>query len=216
MSERVFNPMVIQTKQELRKAIRAGKLATSKFNVLSEEEKLFVEMMVFGDYTAEQAYRAIKPKDKSPRASANRMASRPDVLAALEELSLQKDKTFMSEISSARTTALSKLNYIMSTTQDEAIAAACAKTILDQAGKIILDKSKKDEGIDQVRFKIEVDNLYVNPTVNYNPHDPVVLDIDEAEEDETDLKGANLPVDTDTGLAYTLMYEGIDNYNTED
>ena len=60
MTKRVFVPEIIETKENLLTALRQGDIKTSKYNMLNEEEKLFVELVVFGDYSAEQACRQIR------------------------------------------------------------------------------------------------------------------------------------------------------------
>ena len=52
---RVLQPKIIETKQQLLQALKNGELQTSKYNLLNQNEKLFVELVAFGDYTAEQA-----------------------------------------------------------------------------------------------------------------------------------------------------------------
>lgn len=220
MADRIFKPLVLETKAQLMKALKDGKLKCSKYNLLSEEEKLFVEMLVFGDYTAEQAIRAIKPTAKDARTAANRMLSNKDVADTLEELSIQKDKKFMAELSSARDMALNKLKYIMNTTCDEAVAAACAKTILDKAEKIIVDSAKnsvKDDKITDIKFSIKVDNMVVNPraesrTIVTDGFVEVDLDLD----DQSKSVQEKMTVETQTeqeSTPFTIIYEGIDNYN---
>lgn len=218
MSKRIFKPLVLQTKQQLLQALKQGKMPSSKYNLLSKEEKLFVEMLVFGDYSAEQAYRAMKPTIKNAKAGANRMLANPDVADVLEELSIQKDKKFMAEISSSRDMALNKLKYIMNTTQDESVAAACAKIIMDKAEKIILDSTKKsmDEGVSDIKFQIQVENVNINKP-DYNPKEVVVVNVnpDETEQPEENAE-SKLATPDDTGLNFTLSYEGLDNYHDND
>lgn len=207
--QRTFKPAVIETKQELLTALQNGKIKSSKYNVLNDNEKLFVELVAFGDYNAEQAMKVINPKLTNARAGANRMLSNPDVAAALEEFSVQRDKKFMAEISSARDQALSKLRYIMNTTNDEAVAAACAKTILDKAEKAVTKREEDDNKIEGVRFKIEVANVYNAPVTEYDPKGRVVVDMSVPEEDIIDVP----TVDPVTGNPYQIFYEGIDSYN---
>ena len=46
---RKFTPMIIQTKEELMIAMKEGKIKSSKDNLLSDKEKLFVELVCFGE-----------------------------------------------------------------------------------------------------------------------------------------------------------------------
>jgi len=216
--KREFKPMIIETKEQLLVALKNGKLKSSKYNLLNEEEKLFVEMIVFGDYSAEQAMRAIRPKEKiNFRMAANRMLANPDVAGTLEELSIQKDKKFMAEISSARDLALKRLTYIMSTTKDEAVAAACAKTILDKAEKIIQHSAKDDSAVTGITFQIQVDNIYDKPTTDFNKEDAVVIPVPSDQEHIIEeQEAADSQINPDTGLNYILSYESVDNYNDDD
>jgi hypothetical protein len=238
-SERIFQPLVIQDKQEFLQLLKNGKLKYSKYNVLNEQQKLFVELVVFGGYSGEQAMKAIDPEIRNPKLLANRMASDPDVASTLEELSAQKDKKFMTELSEARELALSKLMFIMSTTKDEALAAAAAKTIIDASGKAVAANAKKDEGqVGQVKFSIQVENAYMGTEPPIKPkEDPVIITIDDdeinkaKEETTKELESikstikeereklnsvkqatSNLPVNPDTGLPYTISYEGVNSY----
>jgi hypothetical protein len=238
-SERIFQPLVIQDKQEFLQLLKNGKLKYSKYNVLNDQQKLFVELVVFGGYSGEQAMKAIDPEIRNPKLLANRMASDPDVAATLEELSAQKDKKFMTELSEARELALSKLMFIMSTTKDEALAAAAAKTIIDASGKAVAMNAKKDDGqVGQVKFSIQVENAYMGTESPFKPkEDPVIITIDDEEairakkdsvqeldaikstikEEKEKLNGfkqatSNLPVNPDTGLPYIISYEGVNSY----
>ena len=58
--QRTFTPDIISTKENLLTALRTGDIKSSKYNLLNEEEKLFVELVVFGDYNAEQAMMSIR------------------------------------------------------------------------------------------------------------------------------------------------------------
>lgn len=237
MISRMLQPKILQTKEELLIALKSGQLKTSKYNLLKPNEKIFVELIVFGGYTGEQAIRVIDPSVKNPLAIANRMASQPNVVATLEELSVAKDKKFMAEISSARDMALEKLKYIMSTTNDDSLAASCAKVILDKSEAIMKNQGNKEEPVGQVRFNIQVENVY---TGSATPHssEPVIIPIDADYEDavivekkeiekrlDAEIQAKNerlkqlnkntktLPINPETGLAYTIAYEGIDNYS---
>ena len=182
---RVLQPKVIETKQQLLQALKNGELQTSKYNLLNQNEKLFVELIAFGDYTGEQAIRVIDPMIRAPRAAANRLLANPNVAATLEELTVQRDKKFMAEVSTARDMALNKLKYIMTTTKDDALAAACAKTILDKANDAMKNTKKEEEPVGQVRFAIQVDNVYTgNVQNNYNKEEPVIITLEDQEEQQ--------------------------------
>lgn len=238
-TDRIFQPLVIQDKQEFLQLLKNGKLKYSKYNVLNEQQKLFVELVVFGGYSGEQAMKAIDPEIRNPKLLANRMASDPDVAATLEELSAQKDKKFMTELSEARELALSKLMFIMSTTKDEALAAAAAKTIIDASGKAVAMNAKKDEGqVGQVKFSIQVENAYMGtePPIKAK-EEPVVITIDDTQVEEAKIQteaelqaiknkvkeeesklnamkqsNSDLPINPQTGLPYTISYEGVNSY----
>ena len=225
---RVLQPKVIETKQQLLQALKNGELQTSKYNLLNQNEKLFVELIAFGDYTGEQAIRVIDPMIRAPQAAANRLLANPNVAATLEELTVQRDKKFMAEVSTARDMALNKLKYIMTTTKDDALAAACAKTILDKANDAMKNTDKKEEPVGQVRFAIQVDNVYTGPVNNnYNKEEPVIITLEDQEEEKLkaekdslkdeveELKKkaqVNQPVNPNTGLPYVISYEGVNAY----
>ena len=119
--QRTFTPDIISTKENLLTALRTGDIKSSKYNLLNEEEKLFVELIVFGDYNAEQAMMSIRGSNYH-KGMGNRMCARPGVADALEELSYKKNKKFMAEVTTSRDMALRKLMYIMNTTEDEGVA----------------------------------------------------------------------------------------------
>ena len=209
MENKKFNPMILQTKEELEIALKQGKLKTAKYNLLSDSEKRFVELVCFGGYTGEQAVRAINPGTKNPYAIANQVMANQDVKETIEELTLARDMKFKSEIVSARDMALSKVQYIMMTTKDETLAASCAKIILDKAEAAVKDSAKKpEEPVGQVKFNIQVENVYnggASPKVN----DPVIIELtdEEINPEEVKEKTAKAAVDPDTGLSYTLHYQ---------
>lgn len=206
--QRSFAPDIITTKENLLTALRNGDIKSSKYNLLNEEEKLFVELVVFGDYNAEQAMMSIRGADYH-KGQGNRMCARPGVADALEELSYKKNKKFMAEISSSRDQALRKLMYIMNTTDDESVAAACAKTILDKAEKINTEKDAKD-AINAIQFNINIAPKPVdisNPKVDLDS--PIICDVTDYDE----VTEKVLPKENNSsGLDYTLNYQSVDNY----
>lgn len=228
---RILQPKILETKQELLEALKTGQLKTSKYNLLSHQEKIYVELVVFGGYTGEQAIRVIDPSIKNPIAMSNRMLANPNVADTLEELSVAKDKKFMAEISSVRDMALAKLKYIMSTSKDEALQATCAKVILDKSEAIMKNTKKEEEHVGQISFNIQVENVYTGAAGQPLQEEPVIIPID-AEEIEIaeaeladikaevkaekkrlkELKGETPQVNPDTGLPYVIAYEGVNNY----
>jgi hypothetical protein len=164
---------------------------------------------------------------RAPQAAANRLLANPNVAATLEELTVQRDKKFMAEVSTARDMALNKLKYIMTTTKDDALAAACAKTILDKANDAMKNTKKEEEPVGQVRFAIQVDNVYTgNVQNNYNKEEPVIITLEDQEEEKLRAEKAQLneevkelkrrtdsqPVNPATGLPYIISYEGVNAY----
>lgn len=207
--KRTFAPDIITTKENLLVALRNGDIKSTKYNLLNEEEKLFVELVVFGDYQAEQAMMTIRGSDYH-KGQGNRMCARPNVADALEELSYKKNKKFMAEISSSRDLALRKLMYIMTTTEDESVAAACAKTILDKADKITTEKEAAN-AVNAIQFNI---NLAPKPVDIANPKvdldSPIIADvIDYDEKVEKVIK----PEENTSGLNFKLNYQSVDNYS---
>lgn len=210
MIKREFQPDIITTKENLLTALRNGDIKTSKYNLLNEEEKLFVELVVFGDYNAEQAMMSIRGDDYH-KGMGNRMCARPNVADALEELSYKKNKKFMAEISSSRDMALRKLMYIMNTTEDESIAAACAKTILDKADRITTEKEAKD-AVNAIQFNINLAPQPVdveNPKVDLNS--PIIMDVQDYDEKPKELFPKEEPINS-SGLDFKLNYQDVNNY----
>lgn len=212
--QRVFAPDIITTKENLLTALRNGDIKSSKYNLLNEEEKLFVELVVFGDYTAEQAMMSIRGSSNYHKGMGNRMCARPNVADALEELSYKKNKKFMAEVTASRDAALRKLVYIMNTTEDESVAAACAKTILDKADKVTTEKDAQN-AVNAIQFNI---NLAPQPVDVSNPKvdldAPIIVD----EKDYDEVIKDVLPEQTtqpSSGLDFKLNYQSVDNYNRE-
>jgi len=220
---RKFTPMIIETKEELIAAMQQGRIKTTKYNLLSDKEKLFVELVCFGGYTGEQAIRAIVPGSKSPSAIANRIMSNPDVVETINELSVAKDRKFAAEISNARDMALDKLKFIMSTTSDPALAASCAKIILDKSEFYSKQtEGKEDEQVGGVRFNIRVDNVNVNGAESPKKTEPVIIELTPEEINKTvgrDVVSEETgeviesDINPETGMPYVIKYEGIDNYH---
>ena len=229
---RVLQPMILQTKEELLVALKQGQIKTSKYHLLNDTEKLYIELVCFGGYTGEQAVKAIQPGIRNATAAANKMLANPDVVATMEELTVAKDMKFKAEVSSARDMALAKLQYIMTTTSDDSLAASCAKTILDKAEASLKGSSNKDEPVGQVRFNIQVENLYAGPgTQSPLQEEPVIIELTPEEIDPSIREAKKVKdklekriqeindstdVNPETGLKYTLNYEGIDNYHDHD
>ena len=207
--QRTFTPEIISTKENLLTALRNGDIKTSKYNLLNEEEKLFVELIVFGDYNAEQAMMSLRGEGYH-RGMGSRMCARPNVAEALEELSFKKNKKFMAEISTSRDMALRKLMYIMNTTEDESVAAACAKTILDKAEKITSEKDARD-AVNAIQFNINLAPTNVDvsqPNVDLDA--PIIKDTKEYN------KAIDATIDNRpkaSGLDFKLNYQNIDNYS---
>lgn len=212
--QRVFSPEIISTKENLLTALRNGDIKSAKYNLLNEEEKLFVELIVFGNYNAEQAMMSIRGNNYH-KGMGNRMCARPNVADALEELSYKKNKKFMAEISSSRDMALRKLMYIMNTTEDESVAAACAKTILDKSEKITTEKQAAD-AVNAIQFNINLAPQPVdisNPKVDLNA--PIIVDAKDYDEVVNEVLPDKEPVPS-SGLDFTLNYQKVDNYTKQE
>ena len=222
MDDRKFGPVILETKQNLLMALKSGEVKTSKYNLLSPKEKLFVEMVVFGDYTAAKAMKMIDPGCRNYSAAANKLLANPDVASTIEELTVQKDKKFAAELSSAADMALAKLKYIMTTTQDETLAAGAATKILDVRTKMQAQQNKQEKpgGVTEVRYRIQVENMPARGTPD---HDPIILEADMEEVptvEEKPKKKATPPPpprkrDPKTGLPYVIAYEGVNSYEEE-
>ena len=226
--KRIFEPVVLETKQEILTALKTGQIQASKYHLLSESQKMFVELVAFGDYTPTQAIKVLDPSHKNPTVAGNRLMMNKEVNSVIEELTMLRNKKFMAEVSSARDMALAKLKYIMSTTEDPALAAACAKTILDKAEKA-LEEKVDDTGVGQVRFNIQVENMYAGG-LTQDKNEPIIITIDDQQSNDLNKQKNNLQsevhklnaevqnstkasVNPDTGLPYTISYEGVDMYS---
>lgn len=228
-SSRIFKPMILQTKEELLTALKAGQLTTSHYNLLDEQQKIFVELVCFGGYTAEEAMRVIIPTARNAAALANRMLANKDIITTMDELTVAKNTKFKAEVSSAREMALEKLKYIMTTTDDDSLAASCAKVILDKAGDALKQDKDKDEPVGQVSFNIQVENVYA-PGASPKKDEPVIIELSPEELNpaiaetkeikaklDSDIKKrkeelGQAEVNPETGLPFVLHYEGVDNY----
>jgi hypothetical protein len=98
----------------------------------------------------------------------------------------------------------------MNTTDDESVAAACAKTILDKAEKINTEKDAQN-AVNAIQFNI---NLAPKPVDISNPKvdldSPVIMDVvDYDEKVEKVIK----PENNSSGLDFKLNYQSVDNYN---
>lgn len=170
---REFMPVILETKEDLVKALDDGKIKTTKYNTLTAEEKLFVQMIAFGNYSPAQAMRQVHPEYRDSWAAGKRWASRPAVADTLEELTYQRDKYWMNKISGSADKALRTLEYIMATTDDDALKAAVAKTIIESSHKTQTLRTKKEESIGGFRMVI---NVPVMPKA-YNPDDIIDVDV---------------------------------------
>lgn len=216
---RIFDPTVIETKQELLVALRSGELRVSKYNALNDNQKMFVELVIFGGYSGEQAVRVIDPKIRAPLSVANRLMADPTVQSVFEELTQARDKKFRSEAMNARDVALRKLQYIMQTSKDEGLQLAAAKTILEKTNDYLKANDGKDkpDGVTRVQYNIKVDSMNVNPGpvgAVSRQHEPIIIPIDEEPRQEAQalLEGTTNP---ENGMPYTLVYEGVNNYGGE-
>lgn len=190
---RVFQPEILQTKEELRIALRSGEIQSSKFHALDEDEKLFVEMLVFGNYKPAQAIKAIRPELANYGAAARRMSARNNVAEVIEELTYKRDTLWLTRVTGARETALGVMEYVMKTTDDPALKVATAKEIVKAADTAIKNNKKPEEQVSGITFNIEFAPNTSNPgRRDYNPDDVVII---EAE-----------PPDPASGMPYTLGY----------
>lgn len=213
---RVFQPTVLETKQELLAALRSGDLRVSKYNCLNENQKLFVELTVFGGYTGEQAVRVIDPSLSNPRIVATRMLADPTLMDVVEELTVAKDVRFRTEAMSARDTALAKLMYIMKTSKDEQTQLIAAKTILEKTNDYMKNagKKEKEDSVASVTYHIQVDQMTVNATSDKK--NPIVIPFeDETEAFEEAAEKEREVLNPANGMPYTLMFEGVNNYYEE-
>ncbi len=219
--KRVLKPTVLETKENLLTALRTGSIKTTKYNLLSEEEKLFVELVAFGEFSPEAAIRAIHDDIGTYAATyARRMMAKKEVIDTLNELTEVKDKSFRASLARTRELALKKAEYIMLTSNDEKIQLDAAKLILDKAEGMTKIKDEKEGSVGGIRISIAVDKVSLDAEKTIIPID------DDAIEAEFEAVGVvppkdkkesvSVPVDPDTGLPYTIRYEGINSYGEEE
>lgn len=219
--KRTFQPRIIETKEQFLRAMRNNELQCSKYNLLNQDQKLFVELVVFGEYTPQQAMKSIKPKIRDAKAAANRMFGNELVAQTIEELSMAKNKSFTARLQTAQDVALDTLLYIIKTTDDPALKAGCAKTILDKGEKIMLAQAakQKDDTINNITFKIEVDPMQVSKASREHEDfqgEANVINIDddkgiEVEVDDKEMQDVKQKQAPDNS-GFVLTYEGLNNY----
>jgi hypothetical protein len=168
-----LNTQVLQTKQELMNALDEGKIKSSLYNALDDDEKMFVKLVAFAGYPGHKAMKQINPKLSDHYAAATRMSLRPQVIDVLEELTEKKNKYWTMQITNSRDFALRKLEYIMKTTEDETLAATCADRIIKHATESIKGERKEQEapGFNMV--------ITVAPGVNSPTPEVVTVDYSE-------------------------------------
>lgn len=140
-----FNTQVLQTKEELMHALDEGKIKSTLYNTLDDDEKTFVKLVVFGGHPGYKAMKQINPKLSDHYAAAQRMSLRPQIIEVMEELAEKKNKYWTMQILNSRDTALRKLEYIMKTTEDESLAATCADRIIKHATDTIKGDRKEQD-----------------------------------------------------------------------
>lgn len=218
--KRTLKPTVLETKENLLTALRTGSIKTTKYNLLTEEEKLFVELVAFGEYSPETAVRTIHEDIGTYAATyARRMMAKKEVIDTLNELTEVKDKSFRASLARTRELALKKAEYIMLTSNDEKIQLDAAKLILDKAEGMTKIKDEKEGGVGGIRINIAVDKVSMEAAKTIIPID------DDAIEAEYESVGVVPPkskketveelLDPDTGLPYTIRYEGINSYGED-
>jgi len=206
----IFSPAIIQTKNELLVALKKGQIKSSKFNALNQDQQLFIELVCFGNYKGAAAMRVIKPKLSDPAAAAFRMAHNQDVVDVMEELTYKRDKMWMAQVAGKREMALNVMEYVMKTTEDEALKVATAKEIIKAADMAIKQNNKSDD--DQITG-IRLDISFSGDPDKSASH---IIDGDFEESDEVTI------VDKDkeepTGMPYKLAYSDDikDSYEKKD
>lgn len=189
---RIFQPEILQTKEELRIALRNGEIKSSKFHMLDEAEQMFVEMIVFGNYKPAQAMKVLRPELSNYAAAARRMSARQHIAEVIEELTYKRDTLWLTRITSARETALGVMDYVMKTTDDPALKVATAKEIIKAADAAIKNNKRPEEQVQGITFNIEFAPNTSNPNRGYNPDDVVIIE-------------GEAP-DPASGMPYTLGY----------
>lgn len=165
-----FNTQVLQTKEELMNALDEGKIKSTLYNALDDEEKTFVKLVVFAGYPGYKAMKEINPKLSDHYAAATRMSLRPQVIEVMEELTEKKNKYWTINIMNSRDIALRKLEFIMKTTDDESLAAMCADRIIKHATESVKGERKEQDapGFNMV--------ITVAPNAQKNPEEVVTVD----------------------------------------
>ena len=198
---RVFAPTILKTKQEILDALKKGELKSSKYHALNEDQQLFVELVCFGNYSAGAAMKVIKPFLKDPYAAGFRMAHNEDIIDVMEELTYKRDKMWMARITGKRDMALEAMEYVMKTTDDDALKVATAKAIIEAADKSLKSNQRVDP--DQITG-ITLDISFSGGGVKND-----VIDGEFSEEDEVVM--VDKEKTESTGMPYQLDY--ADNIN---
>jgi len=165
-----FNTQVLQTKEELMQALDDGKIKSTLYNALDDDEKMFVKLVVFAGYPGYKAIKEIHPSISDHYAAATRMSLRPQVIEVMDELTEKKNKYWTVSIMNSRDVALRKLEYIMKTTEDESLAAMCADRIIKHATESVKGERKEQDapGFNMV--------ITVAPSVEKKIDDVVTVD----------------------------------------
>jgi hypothetical protein len=191
---REFRPVVLKTKEELLTALQGGYIKTSKYSLLNEQEKMFVDLFVFADHSAEEAMRRVinfyypdPPESFKPKALAYKMMTNPVVQDVLDELTVARDKKFMMELVQNRDLSMKKIMYIMATTEDEALAVAAAKTILDKAEAIMKLNKPKEEPVGEFKLEINLAGVPYGEPVKEVKREVVEIEIDAEDSESVDV-----------------------------
>lgn len=199
MAKMTFAPTILQTKEELLTALKVGKIKSSKYNALNEDEKLFVELIVFGGYKPGQAMKVIRPHLADPQSAGQRMIHNQDVVDVMEELVYKRDKSWLAQVTSSREVALQTMEYIMKTTHDENLMVATAKAIIEAADRSMKQGGKKDdERVTGLTFNIQIASVPESPTKIIE--DAEVVDMD------AEIEVVDKEAEEATGLSYKLNY----------
>jgi hypothetical protein len=214
---RTYSPELLKDKQDVLLKLKSGQISTSKFNVLNDQEKMFVEYFVFGDCSAEEAMRAViqhfypvPPPGFSPKKLAYQIMSDPKIMEVIDDLTISRDKAFMVEVNQSRDIALKTLMFIMQTTKDDNLKAAVATSILSKAE--VLQKLRQVDKQPPSGVTIEI-ALAGNPYGS--PKTIITSDTVEVEVDEDDT-GAVEVVDAQKKQAEARTMIEVDGMFTYD
>jgi hypothetical protein len=197
------------TRKQLVEKLKNGTLSTSAYTGLDAKEKLFVELVVMANYTAEQAVRMIDPTCEYPDVIGNRLITDKRVMAVIADLNKRKNIKMETELVNVRELALKKLQHLMNS-EDESMQLAASKILLEKSIDMMKEAKRSEEPVGGITLSIQV-----APPAAGAMSDPIIVDEDLDPQPNMEF------FDRDSGQTgsiarpkpYVLAYEGVNSYD---